>query len=79
MGDVYLAEHLRLGRKVALKVLLPRLSSDAEAVARFFREARATASLDVPGVVQVYDCDVHEGQAYLAMEHLEGTTLAQRL
>src|SRR6185369_10694992 len=76
MGEVYLAEHTVLGRKVALKVLLPVLSSHTDAVARFFAEARATASLQNPHIVQVYDCDVSpDGRAYLAMEFLDGQTL----
>jgi serine/threonine-protein kinase len=80
MGEVYLAEHTRLRRKVALKVLLPVLSAHTEAVARFFAEARATAQLQSPRIVQIFDCDVHaDGRAFLAMEYLEGETLAQRL
>jgi serine/threonine-protein kinase len=80
MGEVYLAEHTHLGRKVALKVLQPALSAHTDAVARFFAEARATAQLQNPHIVQIYDCDLHpDGRAYLAMEYLGGETLAQRL
>jgi eukaryotic-like serine/threonine-protein kinase len=80
MGQVYLAEHRRLGRKVALKVLLPALCANPRATERFFVEARAMAMLNHPGVVQVYDCDVDtDGRVYIAMEYLEGETLARRL
>jgi len=80
MGAVYLAEHNRLLRKAALKVLLPELSSNAEAVERLFAEARATALIRHPNIVDVFDCDVHaNGRAYISMEYLEGETLAALL
>jgi serine/threonine-protein kinase len=80
MGEVFLAEHARLGRRVALKLLHPVLSANTAAVERLFTEARATASLSHPGIVEVYDCDLNsDGRAYLALEHLEGETLATRL
>jgi eukaryotic-like serine/threonine-protein kinase len=80
MGEVFLAEHTRLGRKAAVKMIHAPLSANSDAVARLFGEARATASLRHPGIVEVYDCDVHsDGRAYLVMEHLEGETLAERL
>src|SRR4029450_7861806 len=74
------AEHTRLGRKAAVKLLHATLSANAGAVARLFGEARATPSLRPPGIVDVYDCDVHtDGRAYLVLEYLEGETLAERL
>ena len=80
MGEVFLAEHLRLGRKVAIKFLSRALSAHTHAVSRFFAEARAAAQLNSPGIVQVFDCDANpDGRAYIVMEYLEGETLAERL
>ncbi|MES1165520.1 MAG: serine/threonine-protein kinase, partial [Verrucomicrobiota bacterium] len=75
MGEVYLAKHRRIERKVAIKLLLPALSSDADIVNRFFNEARATSLITHPGIVQIYDCDVFENRAYIVMEYLEGANL----
>jgi serine/threonine protein kinase len=80
MGEVFLAEHVRLGRKVAIKFLSPALSANTHAVSRFFAEARAAAQLNSPGIVQVFDCDANpDGRAFIVMEYLEGETLADRL
>ncbi len=76
MGVVYLAEHARIDRKVAVKVLLPELSSDQEVVARFFAEARAASIIKHPGIVEILDCNVlPNGRAYIVMELLEGESL----
>ncbi|HEY3449803.1 MAG TPA: protein kinase, partial [Myxococcales bacterium] len=79
MGEVYLARDLRLGRKVALKVIRGEAVADPQARERFLLEARATAQLNHPHVVIVYGVGEHQGQPYLAMEYLEGCTLADRL
>jgi serine/threonine protein kinase len=80
MGQVYLAEHTRLCRRAAIKILRPELAASAAAVERLLAEARATALIRHPTVVEVFDCDVHrDGRAYLAMEYLEGETLAALL
>ena len=80
MGEVYLAEHRRIDRKAAIKVLLPELSGDATLLQRFFSEARATSSVKHPGIVEVFDCDVHDnGRAYIVMEYLEGESLGEAL
>ena len=79
MGDVYLGEHVHMGRRAAVKVLLPELSTQAEAVARFFDEARATARLRHPGIIEVLDCGLHAGAAYIVMEYLVGETLGDHL
>ena len=77
MGEVYLAEHVHIGRKAAIKVLLPELSVRPDVVARFFNEARATGLLRHPNIVEVLDCDVlPSGQAYIVMELLGGETLS---
>jgi serine/threonine-protein kinase len=80
MGEVYLAEHVHIGRKAAIKMLLPELSSRADVVARFFKEARATGQLKHPGIIEILDCDVHpSGSAYIVMEYLAGENLGQYL
>ncbi|HEX3696050.1 MAG TPA: serine/threonine-protein kinase [Polyangia bacterium] len=80
MGTVYRAEHALIGRKAAIKVLLPELSSRADVVRRFFNEARAIADLNHPAVVGIFDFGFHtDGSGYIVMELLEGESLAARL
>src|SRR5688572_14552016 len=80
MGTVFLGEHLLLGRRAAIKTLLPMLSSHREIVDRFFNEARAISAIVDPGVVQVFDFGYHvDGTAYIVMEYLEGESLSARL
>jgi DNA-binding SARP family transcriptional activator/tRNA A-37 threonylcarbamoyl transferase component Bud32 len=76
MAAVYLATHLRLKRKVALKLLSPELSEDELFRRRFLRESEVAASLDHPNVIPIYDAGEADGQLYLAMRHVEGTDLA---
>jgi serine/threonine protein kinase len=80
MGSVYVAQHSLLGRRAAIKVLLPALSSQREIVDRFFNEARATTAVTDPGIVQVFDFgfDAERG-AYIVMELLDGESLEARL
>ena len=80
MGVVYLGQHTLLGRRAAIKVLLPALSARADIVNRFFNEARAVTSISDPGIVQVFDFGYHtDGSAYIVMEYLEGEPLDRRL
>jgi beta-lactam-binding protein with PASTA domain/tRNA A-37 threonylcarbamoyl transferase component Bud32 len=79
MADVYCAQDLQLGRKVALKLLYRRFAEDEEFVERFKREASAAAGLQHPNVVGVYDRGEWDGTYYIAMEYLEGRTLKQVL
>ena len=79
MGAVYRARDSQLGREVAVKVLLRNLAEDADALARFEREAKAVASLSHPNILAIHDFGRHEGSVYAAMELLEGETLRQRL
>jgi eukaryotic-like serine/threonine-protein kinase len=79
MGEVWRARDDRIGRDVAIKVLLPHLSHDAERVRRFGSEARAAGALNHPNIVTVYDVGEHDGMPYLVAECLEGRNLRQRL
>ncbi len=80
MGAVYLAEHAVLGRKAAIKVLLPEFSRNPGLVARFLNEARATAQLRHPAFVEIFDSgSLPDGSAYLIMEFLDGEDLGQRI
>ncbi|HEU0032070.1 MAG TPA: serine/threonine-protein kinase [Kofleriaceae bacterium] len=79
MGEVWLAEHVLLGRRVAIKLLRPELCERTDIVERFFDEARAAAQLADPGIVQVHDFGRHDGRAYIVMEYLDGEALSVRL
>ncbi len=80
MGAVYVAEHALIGRKAAIKVLLPSLSANQDIVQRFFNEARAATAIQDAGIVQIFDFGYHtDGSAYIVMEYLEGETLDARL
>jgi serine/threonine-protein kinase len=76
MGEVYLAQDTRLGRKVALKLLPDLYANDAERLSRFKREARAASSLSHPNVATIYEIGETNESSYIAMEYVEGETLA---
>jgi len=76
MGRVYVAEHVALGRKSAVKVINPSLANSAEAISRFNREAANASRINHPNVAQIYDFGESDGVLYLAMEYIEGETLS---
>jgi DNA-binding beta-propeller fold protein YncE/tRNA A-37 threonylcarbamoyl transferase component Bud32 len=75
MSVVYRAEHLRLKRDAAVKLLAPELADDARFRERFLRESEVAASLDHPNIVRVYDAGESEGLLYLAMQYVDGIDL----
>ena len=79
MGAVYLAEHVHLKRRVALKVLPPGLADDPDFRERFIRESQLAASIDHPNVMPVYDADDEDGVLYIAMRYVDGNDLKQIL
>lgn len=80
MGEVYLARDPKIGRDVAIKVLLPSaFSGDKDRLARFEQEAQAAGGLNHPNILSIYDVDTHDGAPYVVAELLQGETLDERM
>jgi eukaryotic-like serine/threonine-protein kinase len=79
MGQVFLAEHSQLRRRVAIKVLPAKQALGPPNVDRFYREARAAAALDHPNIVHAYDVACDKGTHFLVLEYIDGDTLDRRL
>lgn len=79
MGEVWLAEDTRLGRKVALKLLPERFTQDSERVRRFEQEGRAASALNHPNIITIHDIGQAEGSYYITTEYIAGQTLRQHL
>src|SRR6266496_3889086 len=78
MGEVYLAQDMRLKRKVALKVLPADLINDRERLHRFEQEAQAAAALNHPNIAHIYEIGEAEGTNFIAMEFVDGETLREK-
>ena len=79
MGEVYLADDLKLKRRVALKVLPRELLQNEERKKRFIQEARAAAAIEHPNIAAIYDVDEADGLSFIAMEYVRGTSLTSHL
>ena len=79
MGQVFLAEDLKLQRRAALKLISPTLTRDETRRQRFVQEARVAASIDHPHIAAIYDIDEVDGRTYIAMEYVEGGSLREVL
>lgn len=79
MGEIYLAQDTRLGRKVAIKLLPDQFTQDPDRLRRFEQEAYAASSLNHPNIITIYEIGQADGRHFIATEYIEGSTLRRRL
>src|ERR1700722_11913997 len=79
MGEVYLAEDARLGRKVAIKFLPKETATDERAKQRLLREAKTAATLDHPNICAIYEVGQEGDHTFIVLQYIEGETVASRL
>lgn len=79
MGEVYLAEDLKLGRKVAIKILSEEYTTNRDRVGRFEQEAAAASGLNHPNILTIHEVGHENGKHYIATEFIDGETLRKKM
>src|ERR687884_1897142 len=79
MGEVYLAEDMKLGRKVAIKILSHEYTTNKDRVHRFDQEASAASNLNHPNILTIHEVGDDDGHHYIATEYIDGVTLRRKL
>src|SRR5688572_24854172 len=79
MGEVYLAEDLKLGRKVALKILGEEFTTNRDRLNRFEQEACAASALNHPNILTIYEVGAENGRHFIATEYIDGKTLRRKI